>query len=133
MGGPIETGNMQENPGGKPGIGTLLADVMNRGTATRTYEELTERMAFVPLSFTVAGTSRSFSFQGYALNENAAEMLETGFDIVTQPGLRDADMRVFAGAISSQRATGSRKTGMAAFYHMFNALFADHPYSQTTH
>jgi zinc protease len=132
IGGLIETGNMPEtNPGGKPGIGTLLADAMNRGTATRTYEELTERMAFLPFSFSVGGTSRSFSFQGYALKENAAEMMETGFDIMTQPGLREADIETLRRRHIISARDRFKKTGMAAFYHMFNALFADHPYSQT--
>lgn len=132
VGGMIETGNMPEaNAGGKPGISTLLADVMNRGTVTRTYEELTERMAFLPFSFTVAGSARSFSFQGYALTENAAEMMETGFDIVTQPGLRPADIENLRRRHIISARDRFKKTGMAAFYHMFNALFADHPYSQT--
>jgi zinc protease len=132
IGGLIETGNMPEtNPGGKPGIGTLLADVMNRGTATRTYEALTERMAFLPFSFTVGGTSRSFSFQGYALNENAGEMMETGFDVVTRPGFRDADIENLRRRHIISARDRFKKTGMVAFYHMFNALFADHPYSQT--
>ncbi len=132
VGGMIETGNIPEaNPGGKPGISTLLADVMNRGTATRTYEELTERMAFLPFSFTVAGSSRSFSFQGYALNENAAEMMETGYDLITHPGLRDADIENLRRRHIIAARDRFKKTGMAAFYHMFNALFADHPYAQT--
>ncbi len=132
IGGLIETGNMPEaNPGGKPGIGTLLTDAMNRGTTSRTYEELTGRMAFLPFSFTVAGTSRSFSFQGYALNENAAEMMETGFDVVTQPGLRAGDIEYLRQRHMISARDRFKKTGMAAFYHMFNALFAGHPYAET--
>lgn len=132
IGGIIETGVMPEAvDGGKPGITTLLTDVMNRGSRDMPYAALAERMAFLPYSFQIAGTSRSFSFQGYTLNENADEMMATGFSLLTQPGLRQEDIDNLRRRHIISARDRFTKTGMVAFYHMFNTMFAGHPYSQT--
>ena len=132
LGGLIETGNMPEaNLVGKPGISTLLTDVMNRGTETKGYDELSERMAFVPFTFSVNGSTRSFSFQGYALNEDAREMMNVGFEMVTRPGLREKDIETLRRRHIISARERFKKTAMVAFYHMFNTIFRDHPYSQT--
>jgi zinc protease len=131
VGGLIETGLIPEaDSGGKPGIAAVLTETMNRGTADLRYDEFAERLAFVPFSFSASGSYRSFSFQGYALVENADEMLRTGFDLVTRPGLRDEDIAVVKrrGVISARERF--KKTSVRAFYHMFNTLFHDHPFAR---
>ena len=63
--GSIETGFIPENlDGEKPGIANFLSDVMNRGTESMTYEQLSERMAFVPFSFSTSGSYRGILFPG---------------------------------------------------------------------
>ncbi|MBP1655676.1 MAG: putative Zn-dependent protease, involved in pqq synthesis (ppqF) [Bacteroidetes bacterium] len=132
IGGFFETGNMPEaNLGGKPGIASLLADVMNRGTEAQEYEVLSERMAFLPFTFGVSGSARSFSFQGYSLVEDAQEMMQVGFEMLTRPGLRDKDIESLRRRHIISARDRFNKTGMIAFYHMFNRIFREHPYSQT--
>jgi zinc protease len=132
IGGFFETGNLPEaNLGGKPGIATLLADAMNRGTEAQEYEALSERMAFVPFTFGVSGSARSFSFQGYSLVEDAREMMQVGFELLTRPGLRDRDVENLRRRHIISARDRFKKTGMVAFYHMFNRIFREHPYAQT--
>jgi zinc protease len=125
--GYLETGAMPEAlEGGQPGIASLLGDIMNRGTNNLSYTELSERMAFVPFSFSVSGSYRGFLFQGSSLVTDADEMVKTGYDIITNPSIREEDFnKIFPQHLISAR-NRLRKVSMKAFYHMFNNLFEGH-------
>lgn len=132
VGGLVETGVIPEAvEGGKPGMAAMLANAMSRGTSEEAYAAMTERMAFVPFTFSVGGSFKSFSFQGYALTENAGEMLRTGVAMVTSPGLRSDDIETIRRRQIIAAKDRFKKTGVAAFYHMFSTIFRDHPYSMT--
>jgi len=129
--GSFETGNILEaNEGQKPGVCTVLSDAMNRGTENADYPELSERMAFVPFQFGVSGGYHSFGFQGYSLIKDSEEMMKTGFDIVTKPGLRDDQIAKIKVKQKISAKNRFKQTGMKAFYYMFNQLYKDHPYSK---
>lgn len=133
IGGIIETGLIpEEHETNQPGISAVLSDVMNRGSQNTTYEELAERMAFVPYQFSVKGGLRGFSFQGYALLENVDEMLQTGFDIITKPALRDDDITYIKSRHSIAAKNRLKKTSVKAFYYMYNKIFENHLFTQTT-
>ena len=133
IGGVIETGLIpEEHETNQPGISAVLSDVMNRGSKNTTYEELAKRMAFVPYQFSVKGGLRGFSFQGYALLENADEMLQTGYDMITKPALRDDDINYIKSRHSIAAKNRLKKTSVKAFYYMYNKIFEDHLFTQTT-
>lgn len=133
VGGIIETGMIAEElETAKPGGAALLSDAMNRGTKNMSYEELSERMAFVPYQFNVKGGSRGFTFQGYALLENVDEMLSTGIDYITQPALKDDDIKYLKSRHAVSARNRYKRTSTQAFYYMYNALFDNHVYTQTS-
>ena len=126
--GIIETGYIPENlEGEKPGVANFLTDVMNRGTKELNYDQISERMAFVPFSFSVSGSYRGFYFQGFSLLENIDEMMSIGYDMVTLPPLRQEDIDKLKPRHIIAAKTRFKKTGMKAFYDMFNHLFEGHP------
>lgn len=129
--GRFESGNILEaNEGQKPGICNVLGDVMSRGTQTMSYDSLSERMAFVPFSFQIGGSYRGFTFQGYSLKENADEMMQTSFDIVANPGLRQEDLAKVKPRYEISARNQMKQTSMQAFYYMYNKLYDGHPYSK---
>jgi zinc protease len=125
--GSIETGVIPEAlEGGQPGIAALMGDMMNRGTKTISYKELSERMAFVPFSFSLSGNYRGFYFQGNSLVKDADEMMRTGYDMVLNPAFREEDLkRLLPGHLLSAR-NRLKKTSVKAFYYMFNTMFEGH-------
>lgn len=126
--GTFETGFIPENlEGQKPGLVGLLADLMNRGPKNISYEQLSERMAFVPFSFSVGGSYKSFYFQGNSLIENVDEMMKTGFSIVTEPALLQNEMEKLRVRHIIQAKSRMKSTSMKAFYHMYNTIFEGHP------
>ncbi|MBZ0199930.1 MAG: insulinase family protein, partial [Ignavibacteriaceae bacterium] len=129
--GIIETGLIPEAlEGGKPGISTLLADVINRGTEELSYDEMNERMAFVPFSFGVNGSYNGIFFTGNSLLKDADEMMDVGFDLLTKPGLRNEDIEKLRPRHIISAKNRFKQTGMKAFYYMYNILFEGHPYTQ---
>lgn len=126
--GIIETGYIPESlEGQQPGITSFLGGVMSRGTKDLTFKELSERLAFVPFSFAVSGSHKGFYFQGNSLIENADEMMKVGREMVLYPPLRNEDIeKVRIPEIMSAR-NRFKKTGLKAFYSMFNTLMGDHP------
>lgn len=126
--GSFETGYIPENlEGQKPGINNFMSAVMNRGTKNMTYEQISERMAFVPYSFNVSGSFKAFYFQGYSLLENADEMMKTGFDMVTHPPFRNEDIEKIRPREILAAKNRFKKTGVKAFFYMFNKIFDGHP------
>jgi zinc protease len=126
--GMIETGYIPENlEGRQPGIANFLTDLMNRGSQKMNYTELSERMAFVPFTFAVSGSYRGFYFQGNSLIEDADEMFKTGYDLVTLPAMLDEEMSKLKPRHINGAKNRFKKTGIKAFYEMFNTLMGDHP------
>lgn len=129
--GIINTGIIQETlEGGQPGISALLTDVINRGTNKLSYEEISERMAFVPFSFSVSGSYNGFYFSGFSLLKDAEEMMEVGFGLITEPALRDDEIEKLRPRHIISAKNRFKQTAMKAFYYMYDKLFEGHPYTQ---
>jgi len=126
--GYFDTGVMPEaiEESGKPGISNMLADLMNRGTETMDYDQLTDRKSFVPFSFGPSGSYKSFSFQGSSLIEDSDEMMKTGFEIITKPSLKTEELEKIRPDYINGANDRFKKTSLKAFYEMFNSLFKGH-------
>lgn len=125
--GSFETGNMPEAlEGQKPGIGSYMSDVMNRGSVNYPYDQLSERLAFVPFSFAMSGSYRGMFFQGNSLIDDADEMMKTGFDIVTNPSFDKTQMEKIRPQHIISARNRFKKTSMQAFYYMYDKIFEDH-------
>lgn len=128
--GIVETGIISEEIDGKAGISSVLADVMNRGPAGLSYDEYVEKLSFHPISISVRGGYRGFSFEGYSHVDNSREMLKLLFDVITNPRFDSAEIKLIRNkhlAVSKRRFTGTR---MEAFYYMFDKIFKEHEYSK---
>ena len=126
--GALETGVMPEGlDGGKPGMPALLSSLMNRGPEGVSYNDIVERMAYVPYSFSIDGAYKNFYFQGNSLIENSDEMMKTGFDIVTKPALNSNELEKIRPEHIISANNRLKKTSMRAFYYMFNYILGDLP------
>lgn len=131
-GGFFTTGLIEEEvKDKKAGITSFLALVSNRGTRKTGYDDLTERMAFVPYSFSMDGSYRGISFQGQSLTKDAGEMLKTGVDMIVEPGLREKDIEKIRARFIDSVKKRFTSTSEKAFFNMFNTIFANHPYAMT--
>jgi zinc protease len=113
-----------------PGIPDFLAEVMQRATSTMDYEKLSERMAFVPFSFSVGGSHHGFSFQGYSLKKDSDEMMKTGYELVTSPALNEEDIEKVRPIKLITAKNRFKKTSVKAFYYLYNSILGEHPLTQ---
>jgi zinc protease len=121
--GALETGVLPEGlDGGKPGMPALLSSLMNRGPEGISYNEMVERMAFVPFTFSIDGAYKNFYFQGNSLIENSDEMMKTGFDLVTKPALNNEQLEKIRPEHIISANNRLKKTSVRAFYYMFNTI-----------
>jgi zinc protease len=127
--GAIETGVLPEglDKGGKPGMPAMLSSLMNRGPEGIKYNDMVERMAFVPFSFGIDGSFKNFYFQGNSLIENSDEMMKLGFDLVTKPALDIKEMEKLRPQQIISANNRLKKTSMKAFYYMFDNIMGDFP------
>lgn len=131
IGGVIQPGYIEEAVGNqKPGIVDLLSDVINRGPKNMTYDEFIDKASFVPFQFSVQGNYRRIYFQGYCLKENLDEMMKTGLDILKSPRFDEKEIEELRDRHLIQAKNRYKRTGVKAFYYMFDKIFRDHPYSQ---
>lgn len=128
--GIIEAGIIPDEIEGKAGIASILADVMNRGPASMSYDEYVEKLSFYPISISVRGNYRGFSFEGYSLTENSDQMLKMLVEVLTNPRMDTAEINLIKNkhrTVAKNRFTGTK---VKAFYYMFDKIFRDHEYSK---
>lgn len=115
---------------GKNGLSNVLADVLNRGPANLSYDEYVDKLSFYPISISIRGNYRGFTFEGYSLLENSTEMLQTLVDVLTKPRFDTTEIKLIR---DKHRALASRRfksTKVTAFYYMFDNIFKNHEYSK---
>lgn len=128
--GLMETGLLpEEKKENKWGMGSILTNLMNKGTVKESYDEISERMSFVPFSFVVGGGSRYLSFSGQSLLKNADELFQTGMDILTQPRMDNKDLEKIREDMTLNAKNRLTSKSMEAFYYMYNKVYEGHPLS----
>lgn len=128
--GAIKTGLLPEEMTDKKyGIGTLLASVMNRGTIKEDANTLAERLSYIPISFSISGGSKMFSFDGFSLTKDADEMFRTGFEILTQPRFDDQEVAKARESFKQGMNDTYGTTSFEAFQYMYKQVYHDHPFS----
>jgi zinc protease len=125
-------GGAAQDPAGKPGVGNMVADLLDEGSGdldSRTYHERLERRA-IELSF----SSSRDSFRGSLrmLKDNKDEAFELLRMALTSPRFESADVeRIRAQVMSGLRRETTNPNSLAN--RKFLALaYGDHPYARPT-
>src|SRR5450631_2687296 len=123
-------GGASQDPAGKPGVGNLVADLLDEGSGdldSKTFHERLDRRA-IELSF---NSSRD-TFRGSLrmLRDNKDEAFELLRTSLTSPHFDSADVeRIRAQIISGLRRDTSNPTSLAS-RKFLEIAFGDHPYGR---
>src|SRR5207253_3422316 len=123
-------GGASQDPAGKPGVGNMVADLLDEGSGdldSRTFHERLERRA-IELSF----SSSRDSFRGSLrmLKDNKDEAFDLLRMSLTSPHFESADVeRVRAQVLSGLRRDSSNPTSLAS-RKFLEVAFGDHPYGR---
>jgi zinc protease len=111
------------------GITTYMANVMNRGTTKRTYDELSRLREFYPISLDVSGGNGSITFGGSGLVETADSLLMLLHEIFRFPAFSEKSMEHTWKNSQAMLKTADAKAGWSTSSFVFETIYQNHPYS----
>ncbi len=123
-------GGASQDPPGKPGVGTLVADLLDEGSGdldSRTFHERLDRRA-IELSFS---TTRDF-FRGSLrmLRDNKDEAFDLLRMALTSPHFEGADVERIRSQVMSSLRSDTTNPGALASRKFLEMAFGDHPYGR---
>lgn len=127
--GSLEVGAYDEQPE-KAGLASFTADMLMRGTESRSFDEVYEALESVGASMGVSGGTHTTGFGGKSLAEDLPLMLEVLSDCLCRPSFPGDEVEKVRGEILAdlaERAHDTRRMANLAFYEL--AYPEDHPYS----
>ncbi len=128
--GSLNAGSALE-PSGKDGLADITAELLMRGTAKRTADQIAAQKDFVGLSLNTGAGVESATFTGHSLAKNFDTMLDLLSDTMRNPTFPDAELQKMKSlSISGLREQQEDPQSVAerAFY---GTVFpAGHPYYQ---
>nr|WP_233287400.1 pitrilysin family protein [Bradyrhizobium oropedii] len=125
------SGGASQDPPGKPGVGNLVADLLDEGSGdldSKTYHERLERRA-IELSF--AANRDQFRGSLRMLKDNKDEAYDLLRMALTSPHFEPKDVeRIRAQVISNLRRESTNPSSLAG-RKFLELAFGDHPYART--
>ncbi|MHB0875340.1 MAG: M16 family metallopeptidase [Anaerolineae bacterium] len=117
------------DPAGKRGLAAFTANMLERGTARRTFQQLNEELDSVGASLHVGAGGHTAGFIGKGLVEDADLLLDVMADVMQQPSFPQEEMRKLRGEIVADLYEMDDDTAHVASQRFRELLFpADHPY-----
>lgn len=124
-------GGSEANPPGLAGLANLTGDLMSRGTATRSSEQIAQTLDSLGASLRYFESSQTLNFGVECLDKDTDAALDVLADVLRNPSFPEAEVKKrLAQALDGVRAR--KDNPQAALGQYFSAFFygAKHPYAQ---
>ncbi len=119
------------DPPGLPGVAYYLSRVIDRGTGTRTADEIAELLDGRGVSLSVAAMRHAFTVSCTCLAEDFSTMLELVADVVRSPSLPDTEIDTRRGEIVTLIRQDQDNPATVAVEEELALLYPDgHPYGR---
>jgi zinc protease len=127
----VRSGSVSD-PAGKEGLAAITAELLRKGTRTRTSDEISDALDFVGASY-AASAGLDFS-SGHAefVRKDVAQGLDLFADVLMNPVFPEAEVKkLVARRIDGVKAAKDRAQGVISqYYNSF--LYGSHPYARPT-
>jgi predicted Zn-dependent peptidase len=124
-------GGMEADPPGATGLGSITAELLRRGSATRTADQFSEQLDFIGASFG-SGIDEQSAFVSMEFPaKETARALDLLVDAVLRPQFPDAEVKkVLSQRIDAAKGTKDNPSQAASLY--FRSFFfgSGHPYGR---
>ena len=127
--GSLQVGARDEQPV-NAGLAGFTADMLMRGTESRTFDEIYEALEGVGASLGISGGTHTSGFGGKSLSEDLPLMLDVLSDCLRRPSFPLEEVEKVRGEILAdlaERAHDTRRMANLTFYEL--AYPEDHPYA----
>lgn len=119
----------KHDPAGKEGAVELLSQVLKKGAAARTYDEIVEQVEFVGGSMQVDSTQDFFYLRGSFLSEYYSVGLELLSDIVLNPALHADEVEKERSKLLADIENEKSSPAFLGRRRLKKALYSPHPYA----
>jgi zinc protease len=118
------------DPAGEPGAMYLLSRVIDRGTATRSADQIAEELDSRGIVVTTTVTRHVFSVSCTCLAEDFDAVLALLGDILMSPSIPDAELATRKGEVITAIRQDEDNPAMRASEALMALLYPDHPYGR---
>jgi zinc protease len=119
------------DPADAPGALHLLSKVIDRGTATRSAEDIAEALDSRGISLSVTVTRHLFSLMCTCLADDFAEVMALLADLVQKPTLPEAELSTRKGEVVTSLRQDEDSPGVRSTEALMELLYPDpHPYGR---
>jgi len=126
-------GGGEADPQDKTGLSSVVAEMLRRGTATRSAEQIAEQLDFLGANFSGGADNQATTFTLDFMSKDAEAALAILKDVLTQPAFPEAELKkVLAQRIDSVKSIKDNPGAAVNVY--FRPFFfpPGHPYARTT-
>jgi len=129
--GSLKAGGMY-NPKDRMGLASFTAEMLTRGTATKTGPQIAEELDFIGARLTTSAGIESANFQAYCLAENFAEVFARLADVLRYPSFPDSEIEKLRGEFETGIKEENDDPWSVSRKELNFFLFPEgHPYHQT--
>ncbi len=124
----LRTGSLLD-PDAKPGVSFLVADLLRKGTATRTSEQLSNDLDFMGMEFSANSGLESTAISGDFLSKDTDRALGLMADMALHPVFPADELKKAIAKRQEALKTDKDNVQLAVRQYYLATLFAGHPYA----
>ena len=117
------------DPEGKAGLANFFADMLLRGTRSRSREQIEEELDYLGASLVVDAGFHTCVLRAQVLNRNLDRMLDLVSEILTEPTFPEKEITPLRDQILGRLRLRLEDDSYLARKHFFKAVYEGHPYS----
>ncbi len=114
----------------KPDLGSITLSVMNRGTKTKTFQEIQDRLHFLAASAMVGGGDESIIFSASGLTDKFEEALDIMKEKLFEPSFPDDQLELIKKLTTNKLLQVEKQAGWIASKELYKQIYDGHPYSR---
>lgn len=124
-------GGTEADPTGQSGLAALTADLMTRGTATRTSDQISTALDSMGANIRTNPTDQNLLFAIESLDQDSGKAIELLADIIRNPSFPEAEVtKRLAQAIDAVKAQKDNPQASIQQYYRSFFFGANHPYAR---
>ena len=127
----VVRGGIEAEPAGKAGLATLTAELLRRGTAQRSSEQIAQQLDAIGANLGTAADYQSIAINAEFLSQDTDRALEILTDILLRPAFPEAEVtKLLAQTLDSAKAMMDNAQTAVSFFHRAFFYGAQHPYAR---
>jgi zinc protease len=119
------------DPAGKPGVSSIVAEQLRKGTATRSAGQISDELDFIGMQFNAGSGLQNSTINGDFLSKDADKALALLADVVLHPVFPEDELKKSVARRQEALKTTKDEVGLAVRNYFMATLYEGHPYANS--